>query len=32
MAILAAFLHGHRLAQEEAWRKIYEQFVFGSKG
>jgi hypothetical protein len=32
MAILAAALHGHRLAQEEARRKVYQQFVFGSKG
>ena len=32
MAILAAALHGHRVAQEEAKRKLYQQFVFGNKG
>ena len=32
MAILAAALHGHRIAQEEAKRKMYQQFVFGNYG
>ena len=32
MAILAAALHGHCVAQEEAKRKLYQQFVFGNKG
>jgi hypothetical protein len=31
MALLAAALHGHRVAQEDARRKMYEQFVFGNK-
>ena len=31
MAILAAALHGHRVAQERARDQLYHQFVFGNK-